>query len=282
MTMTLQQRVFRRLFTEMVRGPEEDVDLALAALYIAGEERPELDVDACTEAIDALAERVAEALPQDASPRERVAALGRHLAQAEGFQGSTETPREPRNDYLDQVLERKQGTHIALCILYKAVAARCGLVLEGIGLPGHFILHHVAQGEVLYLDPGSGGRLMTRADCEESVRNRYQGCVPFREEFLFPYDKKQMLVRLLTSLKVAYFETREYAKALAAADRTAIIDPNLPVNIRERARLYYLLGQYREAIRSLELYLKLFPEADDKEKAEGEIQALWALIATLG
>ncbi|MBI4197845.1 MAG: tetratricopeptide repeat protein [Chloroflexi bacterium] len=278
----LQQRVFRRLFTEMVRGPDEDVDLALAALYIAGEERPELDVDACMAAIDVLAKRTAEALPQGASPQERLAALGRHLAQAEGFHGVTETPVEPRNDYLDQVLEGKRGTGIALCILYKAVAARCGLVLEGIGLPGHFILRHAVPGEVLYLDPLGRGRLMTHTECEESVRSRYQGRVPFREEFLFPYDKKQMLVRLLTSLKVAYFETREYSKALAAADRIAIIDPNLSVNIRERARLYYLLGRYREAIRSLELYLKLFPEADDKEKAEGEIQALWSLIATLG
>ncbi|MBI4312368.1 MAG: transglutaminase family protein [Chloroflexi bacterium] len=274
--------MFRRLFTELVRGPEEDVDLALAALYIAGEERPDLDVDACLATLDAIAGRVAPALLQDAPPVERLAALGRRLSQSEGFTGDSEGRADPRNCYLDQVLERKRGNHISLCILYKVIAAKCGIVLDGVGLPGHFILSYAAGSLAVYLDPFNGGGLMTRADCEESVRSRYEGGAPFKEEFLFPYDKKQMLVRLLTGLKVAYFESKEYAKALSASDRIAIIDPALSVNIRERARLYYLMGQYREAIRGLELYLKLFPEAEDKEKAEEEIKALWALIATLG
>jgi len=280
----LQQRVFRRLFTDMVRGPEEDVDIALSALYIAGEEYPNLDIDACISALDAIAGRAASALPlaQDASPTSRLATLGRHLSSAEGFHGDADPLQDPRNSYLNQVLERKKGSYIALCVLYKAVAAPCGIILEGIGLPGHFILGHIACGETLYVDPFNNGTLMTHADIEASVHSRYQGRIPFKEEFLLPYDKKQMLVRLLTSLKVAYFESKDYAKALAAADRIAIIDPNLNVNIRERARLNYLMGRYREAIQSLELYLKLFPDTDDREKAQQEIQAIWALISTLG
>ncbi|MBI4339427.1 MAG: transglutaminase family protein [Chloroflexi bacterium] len=277
----LQQRVFRRLFTEQVRGPEEEVDLALAALYVAGEEYPELDVDACIGALDSLGQRASEAFPQEGDVRERLEALGRHLSTTEGFTGDTDAYDDPRNSYLNDVLDRKKGVPISLSILYKEVAARCGLPLEGIGLPGHFILACPGQAEAVFLDPFHGGRLLSRADCEELVHTRYQGRVPFREEYLYPYDKKQMLVRLLTNLKRIYFEAKDYPRALSAADRIAIIDPNLDVNIRERARLHYLMGQYREAIRSLELYLKLFPRADDKEKVQGEIAALWSLIASL-
>ncbi len=279
---TLHQLVFRRLFTDMVSLPEEDVDLTLASLYIAGEEYPDLDVDACLDALDAIASRTKAVLPNDATLSERFVALGKHLSGGEGFHGDSQAGRDHRNGYLNQVLERRRGSSIALCVLYKVVASRCGIVLEGVGLPGHFILRHAAGGDILYLDPFNNGVLMTRADCEASVRERYQGRVPFKEEFLLPYDKKQMLVRLLTFIKVAYFEGKDYAKSLAASDRIAIIDPGLSVNIRERARLNYLMGKYREAIRSLELYLRLFPKADDRAKAEEEIQALWGLIAAVG
>ena len=122
---------------------------------------------------------------------------------------------------------------------------------------------------------------MSRGDCEELVRNMYQGQVVFREEFLHPYNDKQILVRLLTTLKVCYFESREYAKSLAATDRIAIIDPTLHVNIRERARLLYLMGRYRDAIRGLELYLKIFPDSDDEEEIKTQIHSLWSLVASL-
>ncbi|MBI4203135.1 MAG: transglutaminase family protein [Chloroflexi bacterium] len=277
----LEQRVFRRLFTEMVSPPEQEVDLTRAALYIAGEERPRLDVDACLETLDELGYRVKEAVPWKGSPREQLEAFGQYLSSVEGFIGDPEDNLGEGHNYLDQVLESKWGSDISLSILYKVIGSRCGLLLEGIGLPGHFILSHRARGETQYLDPYHHGRLMTREDCEASVRERYKGQVPFKEEFLLPYDKKQMLVRLLTSMKVSYFQSKDYVRALAASDRIAIIDPNLSVNVRERARLFYLMGQYREAIRGLELYLKLFPDADDKAKAQAEMQALWSLMSSL-
>lgn len=277
----VEWRVFRRLFTEAVRGPEEDVDLTLACLYIAGEEYPEIDVDRYAGEIDGIAARVADNLPGDATIRSWLGEMGHYLSHVEGFHGDPEGRSDPRTGYLNEVIDRKVGIPISLSVLYKEVAARNGVLLEGVGLPGRFILRcRSGEGDV-FIDPWDNGSLLTRADCEELVRRRYQGSVPFREEYLYPFDKKQVLVRLLTSLKVAYFESREHARSLAAADRIAIVDPSLDVNIRERGRLHYLLGHYREAIRSLELYLRLFPEASDKEDIENQIRGLWTLIANL-
>ena len=274
-------RVFRRLFTEILQAPNEHLDLATASLYIAGEEYPNLDVGKYLAYLDSTAEATRRTIPKGATDKERLTALSRHLATVEGFHGSAAKRPDAQTVYLNEVIDRKIGLPISLSILYKEVAARNGIVLEGIGLPGRFILKYANSPQDIFVDPANAGAVIGRADCEELVRNMHQGQVVFREEFLHPYNEKQILVRLLTTLKVCYFESRDYAKSLAAADRIAIIDPTLNVNIRERARLLYLMGRYRDAIRGLELYLKIFPDSDDKEEIKTQIQSLWFLVSSL-
>lgn len=277
----VDSRVFRRLFTEIVQASSGNLDLASASLYIAGEEYPTLAVEKYLAYLDSTANVTRRAIPKSATATKQLTALSTHLAKIEGFQGSAEEKPDPRTVYLNEVIDRKLGLPISLSILYKEVAARNGIFLEGIGLPGRFILKYANSPEEIFVDPANDGAVMSRGDCEELVRNMYQGQVVFREEFLHPYNDKQILVRLLTTLKVCYFESREYAKSLAATDRIAIIDPTLHVNIRERARLLYLMGRYRDAIRGLELYLKIFPDSDDEEEIKTQIHSLWSLVASL-
>ena len=225
----VDSRVFRRLFTEIVQASNGNLDLASASLYIAGEEYPTLAVEKYLACLDSTANVTRRAIPKSATATKQLTALSTHLAKIEGFRGSAEEKVDPKTVYLNEVIDRKLGLPISLSILYKEVAARNCIFLEGIGLPGRFILKYANSPEEIFVDPANDGAVMSRGDCEELVRNMYQGQVVFREEFLHPYNDKQILVRLLTTLKVCYFESREYAKSLAATDRIAIIDPTLHV-----------------------------------------------------
>ena len=284
---------FRRLFSEMVGQPDEDIDLAKAALYISGEEYPDLDVAHYLDILDSLAEGASHDTRQEHDPqglgnsqgredlRAKIQRLSEFLFVDQEFCGNDEGYYDPRNSYLNEVLDQKTGIPITISLVYMEVARRLGIVFEGIGLPGHFVIRTGPPEQELYVDPFNSGQIMSRSDCERTVHNLFQGRIEFREEFLLPYPKKAFLIRILTNLKQNYFRMEDYHRAISAADRVAIIDPSLGSNLKERAWSYYGLKQYRMAIRDLESYLKATPQAEDTEEVKRQIQAIWSTLAAL-
>ena len=272
---------FRKLFCDMVRRSDEDISLAKAALYIAGEEYPDLELSKYLETLDILSEEAAHYIGTTDDPRSGLQRLSEYLFVRQGFHGDQDNYYDPENSYLNRVLERKTGIPITLSIVYMEVGRRLGLILNGIGLPGHFILRHGPPEWDLYVDPFNEGRVLSKADCELIVYDMFGGKAQFREEFLLPCTKKQILVRMLTNVKHVAHHQGDYQRAIAALDRIEITEPGLGRNLKERASLNYEMRQYKLAIKDLELYLKSTPQAEDAEDIKNQIQSLWRFMATL-
>ena len=270
--------MFRRLFADMVRGEQEDISLAEAALYIAGEQYPDLDVQGYVRELDEMAGEAREYAGETEDAREALRRLSEYLFLRVGFQGNEGDYYDPENSYLNRVMDRKLGIPITLSIVYMEVARRLGMVLEGIGLPGHFILRHGPPEWELYVDPFHGGQLLSQADCEQLVQQLFHGGAEFQDEFLLPCTQKAILVRLLSNLKSVYGQQEEYRLALAAADRIALVEPRMAGNHKDRAALYLRLGEYRLAAQSLQSCLNASPEAQDAGQIRDQIQSLWQAV----
>ena len=255
--------------------------MARAALYIAGEDAAKVDVERSLEVLDKLAEDVGLAMESSIGPATAVEKLSLVLGVKKGFKGDSNDYYNPSNAFLDQALERKKGLPIILSLVYMEVGSRLGMEFEAVGLPGHLVIRLRDRGPEVYLDPFNRGRLMTRDDCMEQIGRMYGGRVELVDEHFEPYSKKQFLIRLLANLKNIYIRLKDYPKAIAAADRVALIDPHMGSNLKERAWMFNRVRQYRRAIEDLETYLRLEPDAKDARRVRGQVRTLWKTIATL-
>jgi regulator of sirC expression with transglutaminase-like and TPR domain len=265
----------------MVAQTDEDIDLAKAALYVSGMEYPDIDVGYYLTTLDSLAEGAINYTNRSGDLGETIQGLSEFLFVDQAFRGNEAEYYDPRNSYLNEVLDRKSGIPITLCLLYMEVARRMGMVFEGIGLPGHFVIRTGPPDQELYVDPFHGGQRMSRSDCEQTVRVLFQGRIPFQDEFLRPYTKREFLVRIITNLKHNYFRANDHQRAVNAADLINILDPSQVSNLREKAVLHYNLKQYRLAIRDLESYLEKDPNANDAEDVRKQVQAIWSILRSL-
>ena len=156
-----------RDFTDLVRAPEHEIDLALGALAPARVEYPDLVVEHHLEALDELAARSGTAGVED--PLRALHRLREFLFDEEGFRGNADDYYDPANSCMNQVLERKLGIQITLSVLMMEVARRVGLRVYGIGLPGHFVVSALVGTESVLLDPFDGGALLTQDTAADVV-----------------------------------------------------------------------------------------------------------------
>ena len=174
-------------FVALVGQEIEDdrIDLVRAALVIARTEYPNLDLDAYCARIEDLARRVKRHVPDLGDPSESVAALNRVLFEEEGFRGNAEDYYDPRNSFLNEVLDRKLGIPITLAVVYMEVARRVGFPLVGVGMPGHFLLkHYDVEGPEIVIDPFNRGSIVTASDCQRFLDQIYGGQLQLQPEFL--------------------------------------------------------------------------------------------------
>ena len=272
---------FRKLFANMVARADEDIDLLKAALYISGMEYPDLDVDVYSKVLDDLAGEAGQRIAAAEDRRAIIERLSEFLFVDLGFRGNEEDYYDPKNSHLNEVLDRRKGIPITLSLVYIGVAGRLGMVFEGIGLPGHFVIRTGPPKEELYVDPFNGGKIMSRADCVRTVSELFHGRVEFQEEHLRAYTKKELLVRILTNLKHNYTRLEDYPRAISSADLIAVMEPSLGSNLRDMAALHYAAKEYRLAIRDLESYLEADPQAQDADQVRERIRAIWNTLANL-
>jgi regulator of sirC expression with transglutaminase-like and TPR domain len=276
-------------FEELVRQPDADIDLARACLLIAADAYPGLDVDGYVAEIDRLAARLRADIPPDCAAEERVVRLNEFLFDALGFTGNTDNYYDPRNSYLNQVIDRRTGIPISLAILYMELGRRVGLQLEGISFPGHFLLRLAVRGGVLVIDPFSGGVPQSENDLRERLQRvipegAAQG-VPVAElpldQFLEPASKRQILSRLLRNLKGIYRQTDKPERLLAVLNRMLEISPNASAELRDRGFLYQRLECWRYAMKDLSAYLDREPDAADLDDVRAALMELGARCARL-
>lgn len=253
---------------------ERVIDVPRAALRFAREiAYPELDVEAYLNQLDLLARAGGQMLSPAATTREQAELLADYLFDRVGLQGNTAEYGDPRNSYLNDVLDRGLGIPISLSVIYIAIAQRLGLPAYGIGLPGHFIVGVKDPLGSLYLDPFHGGQRLSVEDCAALVFHSTGSAEPFRSEWLGPTQPREILGRMLNNLRNVYLSQENWERAAAVVERLRLIQPEAHEYARDLAVFYHQSGSLRLAIQFYEEYLRRAPQAKDADGVRLRMQA---------
>ena len=263
-----------REFRQAVDRAEDKIDLGRAALTLALTDYPDLDIGAYLARLDQLAVEVARRCDPGDDPVRSLAALNYVLFDGHGFRGNEEEYYNPKNSFLNEVIERKRGIPITLSILYMEVAQRIGLALEGVGFPGHFLVKHRHAGGEIFIDPFHRGAIRSPDDLRRLLDGLSGGSVPLRREFLKTVSKKVILRRMLMNLKAIYLKSNDWVKLLAVLDRAVILEPDAAEELRDRGTAYLRLGLFSRARADFEKYLSLAPEAQDAAAIREQLVSL--------
>jgi regulator of sirC expression with transglutaminase-like and TPR domain len=249
----------RQAFAALARRPDPELPLAETALWVAAEEYPALDVAGYVGRLDGLGRELLPRLAGANTDRERAERLVSFLHGEKGFTGNREHYDDPRNSFLNEVLERRRGLPITLSIVYLETGRRAGLPVSGIGFPGHF-LARIGAGDAPIVIDAFEGRIATRADCEARLRAALGPRAAFDPALhLRAATPREILVRLLGNLKHLYVRTRDYERALACCDRILLLVPDAPAELRDRALVYERLECFAAAAADFERCAALMP-----------------------
>jgi regulator of sirC expression with transglutaminase-like and TPR domain len=266
-------------FQQLAETDERRVDLARAALAIARIEHPALSIELEVARLDDLAARSGAAVTSD-----RPAALERLLAflfEDEGFRGNAEEYYDPRNSCLNDVLDRKLGIPITLSVLTMEVGRRVGIDVEGVSLPGHFIVSAQLGARRIFLDPFNRGAVLTPAQAQDVASRAVGRPVKLEEGHWAPCGKRQILVRMLRNLKGIYARREDWPRALAVVDRLLVLDADSPVHVRDRGSVLVRLQRLHEGAEAWDRYLRRFPNAQDADAFREQLRKVRQKLGSL-
>jgi len=276
-------------FSELLSRDDDKIDLARACLRIAQDAYPGLDVEGYIGEIERFSKRLRARIAPQAAPEERVVALNEFLYDDLGFSGNADNYYDPRNSYLNEVIDRRTGIPITLSILYMEIGRRIDLELQGVSFPGHFLVRLRVRGGMLVLDPFSGGAPQSEDELRERLKRVIPrgatGGVPVAdlplEQFLEPAGNRQILARVLRNLKGVYRETDKPERLLEVLNRMIIVAPDAAAERRDRGMVYQRLECWRPALKDLADYLEREPDAADLDEVRAKMMELSARCARL-
>jgi regulator of sirC expression with transglutaminase-like and TPR domain len=253
-------------------------ELAPAALAIARVEYPSLDVSGYLDTIDRMGDAAAARVARSgARGQDAIKVLNEYLYDDQRFTGNRDRYDDPRNSFLNEVIDRRTGIPISLAVVYLEIARRAGVDVAGVNFPGHFLLRAAAEiprpryeGEVLIVDPFHGGALLSEVDCREMLRQHVGEEAAFDRNLLEPATRLEIVVRMLVNLKRLYVKMRSFPQARFVADLLLTVDPSALSELRDRGLLAYHLEDFNAALRDLETYLRLLSR-QPQEPDDGDI-----------
>jgi regulator of sirC expression with transglutaminase-like and TPR domain len=260
-----------RRFTLIVEQPEDEINLAEAALVVAADAYPDLDIARYLARLDEMAEQARTRSNIELAPREKISALNEYLFGEFGLRGNRDAYFDPRNSYLNDVLDRRLGIPITLSIVYIEIGKRLGFPLSGIAMPGHFIVKWKTDDLAVLIDVFDEGHIIGQFPLPQPAD------VQTRLHWIQSASPRQILVRLLSNLRAIFLQDENFARALLIAEKNVILQPNAPDVLREAALLAYRLKSYRRAAEFLETYLRRFPSgrgADQMRRYLNEVQTI--------
>lgn len=268
---------------QIVSGPDQDISLAEAALLIAGHGYPDLNVAAYLSRIEELAYMLRLRIDEDDSVPERISALNRFLFGDLGFAPNSEDYYDPRNNFLNEVLERRTGIPITLCVIYMELGRKIGLPLQGVSFPGHFLVKCAVPEGAVVLDPYSGGISLSLADLQKRLREARGGEVSRAvvAELLVSASNKEIIVRLLRNLKAIYLREHNLDRALPIVNWIIATMPEQTPELRDRGMIYQELECSRAALADFVEYLKRSPSCEDADDIRRRIIELQREAARL-
>jgi regulator of sirC expression with transglutaminase-like and TPR domain len=278
----LAQAMSERL-RQIVSGPDEDISLVEAALLIAGHGYPDLNVAAYLSRVEELAHMLRMRIGEDATALERIADLNQFLFGDLGFAANSEDYYDPRNSFLNEVLERRMGIPITLSVIYIELGRKIGLPLQGVSFPGHFLVKCAVPDGAVVLDPYSGGISLGLPELQKRLREVRGGEVSraIIAELLVSASNREIIVRLLRNLKAIYLRGHDLDKALPIMDWIIAAAPEEAPELRDRGMIYQELECPRAALADFEAYLQRSPSGDDVEDIRGRIIELRKDVARL-
>ena len=270
--------------TELTGETADEVSLAEGALLIAAEEYRDLDVRRYLTRIEEMGETLKRRVRPDISTKDALIALNHYVFDELGFRGNSDDYYDPRNSFLNDVIDRKLGIPITLSVIYIEIGRRIGLPLHGVSFPTHFLVKCTLRDGAIILDPYSRGASLGIEDLQERLR-------PVIADIDLPSDlvtsmlastaPKEVFVRILRNLRAIYLTKGERVKALSACDRILALKPEEADEYRERGELYDKLECARAALADFRSYLRLDPLADDRAAIKSRIAELEPLAARL-
>jgi regulator of sirC expression with transglutaminase-like and TPR domain len=260
-------------FQRLVSQPDQAIDLAEGALLIARNAYAELDVREQLAHLDDLAHILGARLNAEDALPERILALNRFLFEELGFRPNVDNYYDPRNSFLNDVLERRVGIPITLSVLYMAVGRRVGIPLHGVSFPGHFLVKCPLEQGLVVLDPYSRGMSLTMKDLQQRLREVHGGEVSraIVAGLLVSANPREILARLLRNLKSIYLSRQDYLRALPLMHWILLLAPGQAAEVRDRGMAYLKLECFRAALSDFEQYLGMAPEASDVEEVRGHV-----------
>lgn len=282
-------------FSTVALSPDPDV--AIAALMIARVEYPKLDAGPYLDLLDTIgreARRRVDAATgsADAPPRvdvddyARVMALNGYLFDELQFVGNRERYDDPRNSFLNEVLDRRTGIPISLALIYMEIARRAGLHVEGVNFPGHFLVRcparrSLAHVDDLIIDAYHGGALLSEDACQALLRRHAGESAVFEATLLRRANKQQILARMLLNLKRLYVKMHSFPQARDVTELLLAVDPSALAELRDRGLIAYHLKDFSAALRDLQAYLRLAASARLDEEERAEQGQIWEHVKTL-
>ena len=264
-------------FVEVTDRPDHEIDVARAAMLLAAAEYPQLNVERELFAFQRLAGAVSSKLLDDDDPLYCVNVISEHLFDDMGFRGDADNYYDPRNSYLNQVVERRAGIPITLAVVYMEVGRRLKVPLLGIGMPGHFLVRH-REIENLYIDAFSGGILLSEDECREMLAERVHGDLQWTPDLLRPVPNREIIARMIRNLKAIYMTDQDFVRALTVSEFALALDPYSAMDRRDRGIVHYQLGHSAEALDDLIYYLDLAPNGPDAEGVHALVAELRSFL----
>lgn len=264
-------------FEKLLEGADHP-SLIRIALEIAADAYPDLDIAYYLGKADQLAERIRARCEQGAKPRKVLGQINWALFVEEGYEGNRENYFDPRNSYLNEVIDRKTGIPISLSILYATLAERLGVVLEGVNFPAHFMLRLDESRQPLFIDPFHAGEFLDQRACEGRLSDLTHHPVALSDNQLAPCPPRVIVARMLRNLKAIYLGTNDFSSALSVQRRLAAVSRE-PEEQRDLGMICLQLDHAGEAIDPLQAYLAALPDASDAGPVTALLEAARRRVA---
>jgi len=269
--------IARQLFYREINQPDSSIDLAKAALYMALEEYPNFEPEEYLNILDAMADELRDRLPAQNYPLRVIQTINRYLYEDLEFAGNDADYYDPRNSFLNQVIDRRTGIPISLSLVYLEVAKRIDFPMVGIGMPGHFLIKPDFEDAGIFVDAFNGGDILFPEDCQGRLSQIYGQPVELQPAFLAPVSPRKLLGRMLGNLKAIYLQQGDAVRVLGAVERLLLLFPDALGERRDRGILYYQLGRLTEARSDLAIYLRNAPHAPDAARIRQLLDRLDAI-----
>jgi regulator of sirC expression with transglutaminase-like and TPR domain len=256
-----------------------EVSLARIALEIACDAYPELNVEDYVGRIAELAGRVRDRCRHDAKIHHVISQINWVLFVEEEIHGNQADYYDPRNSYLNEVLDRRLGIPISLSVLYWEIADQLGLAIAGVNLPMHFMLRIEDRGRTWFVDPFHAGAVYDRKSCERLLAKLAKHPVNLKESNTAPCPIPTVVSRMLRNLKSIYWDAQDVSAVLPIQRRLTALNPDEPSEQRDLGLLCSQLGRIGEAIDPLQAYLDRAHDAGDAAEIAALVKALRNQVA---